>query len=64
MQFFNEYLDKIYKYIYIHDDQTILLKDLAAETGISRPTLIKYLRWLERRELIKKTGKHFKIIPV
>lgn len=62
--FRNPYIQKIYKYLYIHDGQTLLIKDIARETGLTRPTVIKYIRWLEKRELIKKTGKFFKIIPV
>lgn len=63
MTFFNKKLERIYKYIYIHDGETLLLKNIAEETGTSRPTVNKYLRWLERRELIKRTGKFFEIIP-
>lgn len=62
--FRNKFIQKIYKYLYIHDEQTLLIKDIARDTGLTRPTVIKYIRWLERRELIKKTGKFFKIIPV
>lgn len=63
MYFRNSYLHAVYKYIYIHDDETILLKDMAEETGICDKTCRKYIKWLERRELIKKDGKHFKILP-
>lgn len=63
MTFFNKKLERIYKYIYIHDGETLLLKNIAEETNTSRPTVNKYLRWLERRELIKRTGKFFEIIP-
>lgn len=64
MNFMNHRLDKLYKYLYIHDKETLLLKEIAAEINISRPTLNKYLKWLERRELIQREGKHFKIIPI
>lgn len=64
VNFRNKYIEKIYKYIYIRDGQTILMKDIEKGTGLSCPTVIKYVRWLERRELIKKTGKFFEIIPV
>lgn len=63
MKFLNKFIEKIYRYIYIHDGETILLKDICAATRISEPTVRKYIRWLERRELIKKTGKHFEILP-
>lgn len=63
MRFVNKYVDKIYKYIYIHDDETILIKDIARAVGFTEKTVIKYIRWLVRREYIKKDGKHFKIIP-
>lgn len=63
MVFFNKNLAKIYKYIYIHDDETILIEDICNATGLSKPTVIKYVKWLIRRELIKRRGKHFKIIP-
>ena len=62
MTFFNKKLEQIYKYIYIHDDQTILLQDMAMDLNICRITCRKYIKWLERRGLIKKTGKHFKIM--
>lgn len=63
VNFRNKFLQKVYKYIYIHDDETILMKDMEKETGITEKTCRKYVRWLERRELIKKDGKHFKILP-
>lgn len=63
MRFVNKYVDRIYKYIYIHDDETILIKDIARAVGFTEKTVIKYVRWLVRREYIKKDGKHFKIIP-
>lgn len=63
MRFFNGNIEKIYQYIYVHDGETILIKDIVAETGISTPTVIKWVRWLERRELIQKNGKKFKILP-
>lgn len=62
--FRNKFAQKVYKYIYIHDDQTLLLKDIARETGICDKTCRKYIRWLVKREYIKKTGKHFKILPI
>lgn len=64
VNFRNKYIAKIYKYIYIHDDETILIKDMSREIGICQNTIRKYIKWLEKRELIKKTGKHFKIVPV
>lgn len=55
----NKYARKIYKYIELHDGETILMQDFAKATQISQPTIRKYLRWLIRRELITKNGKHF-----
>lgn len=63
MKFFNRYLDKIYKYIYIHDEQTILIQDMVRDLEISKSTIYKYLRWLEKRELIEKKRKYFRILP-
>lgn len=63
MKIRNQYANIIYKYIYRNDGQTILQIDIAEETGISRPTIRKYLKWLERRNLIKKTGKRISILP-
>ncbi len=63
MIFFNKNIEKIYKYIYIHDNQTILIKDICRETNISKATVIKHIKWLIKRELIKKDGKHFSILP-
>lgn len=63
MKFVNKYADKIYKYIYIHDGQTLLRKDIARDVGFTEKTVLKYINWLIRRGYIKKTGKHFEIIP-
>lgn len=64
MTFLNKYIEKIYKYIYIHDGQFLLIKEMSKDLQITEPTIRKYIRWLERRELIKKTGKKFEIIPI
>lgn len=63
MRFINKYADKVYRYLYRHDGETLLLKNIARDTEISRPTVRKYLRWLERRGYIKKDGKQFSIVP-
>lgn len=62
MRFVNRFADRIYKYIYIHDDEFLLLKKMSEDLKICQPTLRKYIRWLERRGYIEKKGKHFKII--
>ena len=65
MKFFNKRLERLYRYIYIHDGQTILIQDMVKETQISAPTVRKLLKWLEERELIKRTAKKkFKIIHI
>lgn len=61
MEFRNRILRRIYKYIYIHDGQTILIKDIAAETGYCRQTISKYLKWMERREILTRYGKKFEL---
>ena len=61
MNFYNKNAKKVYKYIYIHDDETILQADIADETGLTRQTVSKYIKWLQKRNLITVTGKHFKI---
>lgn len=63
MKFLNKYIDKIYKYIYINDGQIFILTEMEKEIGITRKTIAKYLKWLERRELIKKNGKRIFILP-
>lgn len=63
MKIKNFYANKIYKYIYINDGQTILIKDIIENTQISRATVFKYIRWLERRNLIKREGKKFFVVP-
>lgn len=63
MHFVNKFANKIYKYIYIHDGQTLLEKDIASDLGINRKTVRKYVRWLDRRGYIKKTGKHYETVP-
>ena len=63
MKFVNHYVDRIYKYLYRHDGETILLKDLVTEVGFCDKTIRKYLKWLVRREYIKKDGKKISILP-
>lgn len=60
----HKFLRNIYKYIYIHSGQTILIKDICEATGYSKPTVIKYIRWLMERDIIKKSGKHFEVSPL
>ena len=64
MRFKNWRVGKIYKYLYLHDDQTVLIKDICEATRLSKPTVIKYVRWLEKLGLIKKSGKHFEVLPL
>lgn len=59
----HKFLRNIYKYIYIHSNETILIKDICKYTGYSKPTVIKYVKWLQERDIIKKTGKHFEALP-
>lgn len=63
MRFVNKYIDRIYKYLYIHDGQTILQKDIASDLQIDKKTIRKYIKWLVRREYIKKDGKKISILP-
>lgn len=53
----NPNIYRIYKYIKLNDGQNILAKDIEAELQLSAPTVRKHLRWLLRRELIKRNGK-------
>lgn len=63
MKIRNFYAQRIYNYIYRNDGQIFLQKEMAEELCLSRPTIRKYIRWLERRHLIKKTGKRISILP-
>lgn len=65
MKFFNKKLERLYKYLYIHDGQTILMQDLVEEIKVSAPTVRRFLKWLEERELIKRVGKKkFEIVHI
>lgn len=61
MRFFNKYLNNIYRYIEMHDGETILIKDMVKDLDISAKTIRKYIRFLVKGEIIKKTGKRFSI---
>lgn len=61
MTFRNKFVDKIYKYIYRHSGETILIKDIIEETGLSKATVHKYLKWLIRRQYVIKNGKKFTV---
>lgn len=64
MEFRNRIIRKIYRYIYIHDGQTILINDIKKETGYCRQTISKYLKWLEKREILHRDGKKFKLLKL
>lgn len=51
----------VYTYIKRHDGQTILMKDIMNELGVSYPTVRRCLRWLVDRELISRTGKKISV---
>ena len=57
----NKFAQRIFNYIYRHREETILIKDIIEETGISKATVHKYIKWLIRRELITKNGKKFSV---
>lgn len=58
----HKFLRNIYKYIYIHNKETILIKDICKGTGYTKPTVIKYVKWLEEREIIRRDGKYFEVL--
>lgn len=62
MRFFNRWIDSIYRYIEVHDGETLLIKDIARDIGTTVVTVRKYLKWLTRRDLVKRTGKRFSIV--
>lgn len=64
MKIRNTYAQRVYNYIYINDGQIFLQKEMAAELFISEPTIRKYLRWLERRNLIVRNGKRISTVPI
>lgn len=63
MRFVNKFADRVYKYLYRHDNETLLLKNIARDTDMSIKTCRKYINWLVRRGYIKKDGKHYEILP-
>ncbi len=65
MRFFNKKLERLYRYLYIHDQQIILMQEVVEEIQVSAPTVRKLLKWLEERELIKRIGKKkFQIVHI
>lgn len=60
--FQNKKMQMVYKFIYIHRDETILIKDICKETEISKPTVIKYVRRLEKINVLKRDGKKFHLL--
>lgn len=53
MKFSNNYINKIYRYLKLHNGQVIFRYEMADDLRITQPTLRKYLRWLQDRDLIK-----------
>ena len=55
-------LRNIYSYLRFHDDETVLMKDIAEATDMCQFTVRKYIKWLISHGVIEKDGKHFKIL--
>lgn len=62
ISFPNPYIQKIYRYIYLNDGQNIFYKDIMEVYPMTYPTIRKYIRWLEVRGLIKRSGKRISIV--
>lgn len=62
ISFPNPYIQKIYHYIYLNDGHNIFYKDIMEALSITYPTVRKYIRWLEKRNIIKRTGKRIAIL--
>lgn len=62
ISFPNPIIARIYRYIKLNDGQNILYKDIMEELNISYPTIRKYIAWLERRDLIEKSGKRITLL--
>ncbi len=60
----NSYIRRIYNYIKLNDGENILIYEMSARLMISQPTIRKYLKWLERRELIRREKKRIWTNPI
>lgn len=63
MRFLNKKLNAIYKYLYIHDGDIYCQSEIAKDLGFTRTTVRKYVKYLIRREYIKKDGRRIHILP-
>lgn len=52
----------VLKYIQDRDGQTILLKDIAADTAINPKTIRKKIALLEEKSLIRREGKKYFVL--
>ncbi len=48
---------QIYRYLSTRDGQTILQKDIAADTGVGKNTVSRDLKKFERWNIIERDGK-------
>lgn len=53
----------VLKYLQERDGQTILTKDIAADTAIAPNTIRKKVKLLEEKGLIKREGKKYFVLP-
>lgn len=49
----------LYDYIKIHSGQTLLIKDIVKDTGITNKTISKKVALLEENGFVRREGKKF-----
>lgn len=52
----------VFKYLLLHDGETILQKNICRDTGVSPKTVRKDLKYFEKREIIHRDGKDISIL--
>lgn len=52
----------LYAYIKAHDGQTILIKDIENETGMTNKTIAKKIKLLVENGFISRDGKKFFVL--
>lgn len=52
----------IFKYLLLHDGETILQKNISRDTGVGLKTIRRDLKYFEKRGIIHRDGKDISVL--
>lgn len=62
MHFPKAHINAVFRYLKLHDGETLLVKNIARDIGCGTWTVSRDLKWLQKRGIIRREGKNIWII--